>query len=514
MTAGRKFPALDHFRLAAALMVIAIHTSPLASFSPEADFWLTRVLARLAVPFFIMVTGYFLSRDQWKNTGAFLKKTALLYAAAILLYLPLNLMNGGYPLLEWLRRILFSGSFYHLWYFPALLLGVVIAKLLSRLGKGGALAVAALLYLIGLLGDSYYGAVSGLPVFHDFYEFIFSLFGYTRNGVFFAPLFLLLGSCCRSWKLKRPFTLFLCAFAGMSAEAFILHGLSWQRHDSMYLLLPFCMAGLFSFLLSCNYGRSPSARRVSLLMYLLHPLCIVLVRGGAKFLHLEEVFIENSLGHFAAVCLLSAAFSLALSKIDFHTGAATSRAWREIDGVALCANAALLRQAARCPLMAVVKADAYGHGAKAVARILQKNGVRFFAVACLSEGVALRKAGIRGTILVLGYTAPDAAHILRRWRLTQTVTCLSYARELSARQCSLRVHLALDTGMHRLGVDCHDLSAIAQIYRLPHLKIKGVFSHLCAADGVSADEKSYTEMQLRNFYGAVEAMRQNGIDPG
>ena len=106
MSARTRRPALDRFRLAAAVMVVCIHTGPLSSVGDGWDFWLTRVLARTAVPFFLMVTGYFLARSGWKNTGRFLKKTALTYLAAVALYLPLNLYGGGYGPLEWAKKLL------------------------------------------------------------------------------------------------------------------------------------------------------------------------------------------------------------------------------------------------------------------------------------------------------------------------------------------------------------------------------------------------------------------------
>lgn len=513
MKTKRTFAALDLFRLAAALLVITIHTSPLASFSPEADFWLTRVFARLAVPFFFMTTGYFLSRDRWNRIGAFLKKTAFLYAAAALLYLPLNFMNSGYTLTQWLRRIFFEGTFYHLWYFPALLLGVCIAKQLSRAAPKTGLLIAGLLYLIGLFGDSYYGAAALIPACKNFYQLLFALIGYTRSGFFFAPLFLLLGANCRRLSIKKPLLLFISSLLGMSVEAFLLHSLGWQRHDSMYLFLPVCTLSLFYVLLSCNQGRSQTARRVSILVYLLHPWCIVLVRGGAKLLNAEAFFIQNSLGHFLSVCFLSFGIAFFLSKINFRKPSSTARAWREIDADALCHNAGILKEAAGCELMAVVKADAYGHGAVPAARILQKHGVHFFAVACLAEGIRLRKAGIRGEILILGHTSPQEASVLHRWRLSQAISGVSYARALAAQGVPVRVHIALDTGMHRLGVPADDMQAVLEICRLPSLKLSGTFSHLCVADSAVPAHTAYTALQLQRFYTAIAHMRAAGFNP-
>ena len=163
MSGSPRFGALDRFRPLAALLVVALHTYPLADVSPDAEFLLTRVLARLAVPFFLMATGQFALLPLLQPGGArrlprFLRKTGLLYGACILLYLPLGIYGGQYAGLTPLsavRLLLFDGTYYHLWYFPAALLGVCLALLLRRaLGRARALTAAALLYAAGLFGDS------------------------------------------------------------------------------------------------------------------------------------------------------------------------------------------------------------------------------------------------------------------------------------------------------------------------------------------------------------------------
>ena len=223
-TAKKTVPTLDLFRLAAVLLVVMNHTSPLADVSAMADFWLTRVLARVAVPFFLMTTGYFLSRNHWAGVGRQLKKLCLLYGVCILLYLPVNLYAGSFTgPADVLRKLLVDGTFYHLWYFPATILGIVIARWLSRLGLRVALPVAALLYLIGLGGDSYYGLVSQIPLLRTLYDGIFTLCGYTRNGLFFAPLFLLLGAAGRRWNQKLSLAGFFLSLAAMSAECVPQH---------------------------------------------------------------------------------------------------------------------------------------------------------------------------------------------------------------------------------------------------------------------------------------------------
>ena len=514
MRGQRMCPALDRFRLAAVVLMVCNHTSPLEDLAPTLDFWITRVLARVVVPFFLMVSGYFLARGGWEGTGRFLKKTLLTYGAAVVLYLPLNWYSGGYTPASWLHALVTDGTLYHLWYFPAVLLGVVIARNLAQLGQAPALATAALLYLAGLGGDSYYGLVSQVPALESGYDMLFHVFSYTRNGLFLAPLFLLLGAA--GFRLGRGALPGLAlGLAAMTAESFWIHDLGWPRHDSMYLFLPLCMVCLFSLLLGRNLGQDRKARRVSMLVYLLHPWSIVLVRGGGEALGLEGLLVENRLLHFCAVLILTLALALILDGLRPLRPRPDGRAWRELDLDALTHNARALGDALTpdCQLMAVVKAQAYGHGAGPVARCLQREGVRAFAVACLTEGIALRKQGVRGTILVLGFTPPQEAPLLRRWRLTQAVADARHGRALAA-QGPVEVHLALDTGMHRLGIPAEDRNAIAQMYALKGLHIRGVFSHLCVSDRLDKEDVDFTLDQLTLFYDTLAWMETHHLDPG
>lgn len=513
----RKAPVLDLFRLVAVILVVMNHTSPLADYSTSADIWLTRVLARVAVPFFLMTTGYFLARGGWKRTGHQVKKLCLVYGICVVLYLPVNWYAGSFhgPV-DFLQKLLVDGTFYHLWYFPATLLGIVIARWLSQFGMRFALSVAGLLYLVGLGGDSYYGVVSQIPLLHKFYNGIFAWCAYTRNGLFFTPLFLLLGAAGWMWSRRIALPGFLLSLAAMSVEGVWLHSMGVQRHDSMHLMLPVCMVYLFSLLRRGNRGENRRVRNVSMLVYVLHPLCIVLIRGGAGVLGLEQWLVANSLLHFMAVLALSGLLAGLCLCVVRPRPCTTARAWREMDLDALRHNARVL-QGGLGPdteLMAVVKADAYGHGATTVARTLQRAGTHAFAVACLAEGIALRKAGIRGVILILGYTDPKEAPLLVRWRLTQAVVDVDHGRALAAQGCCLHVHLALDTGMHRLGIPVSNREEILEVFRMPALVVDGVFSHLCVSDSLEAGDISYTQEQLTRFYNTVEWLRNAGQDPG
>lgn len=543
MQKQKNYRWLDCFRLIAALLVIAIHTSPLASFSGEADFFFTRVLARIAVPFFLMVTGFFFPPDSiqlQKN----LKRLCLLYGGSTLLYLPLGLYAGHYHALyltDALRMLLFDGTFYHLWYFPAAITGMLIVFVLKRVLKPRWVCVSSVaLYVIGLFGDSYFGLTKKLPPIETAYEAMFRPFSYTRNGIFMAPVFLVLGIVIRKYGAKslhrstlRHALCLLVSFVCMTLEAFTLHNLRLQRHDSMYVFLLPVMASLFLLLLSLPEAAAPrkaamprkAISSAAMWIYLLHPAFIVLVRGAAKLLHLTGFLVDNSLIHYLAVSCLSVASGFALSFLQMRfskcrlegcptkTASPTSRAWIELDLDALRHNVALLQKDIPdgCRLMPAVKANAYGHGAIPIARELNHLGIDCFCVACAAEGIELRKAGITGEILILGYTHPTEFSLLCRYRLTQTITDYTYAGKIQRSGIRLHVHIAVDTGMHRLGIRCEDIEHIAAVYQMKNLLVDGIFTHLSACDSAAPDCRAFTESQILAFRQVVKALSQEGI---
>lgn len=306
----------DAFKWLAAFLVVAIHTSPLESIWPYGDFLLTRIAARLAVPFFFMLTGYF--TVQVKKTE---KKLFLLYLGVTCLYLPVQIYKymGGetFTAGRILKDIFFDGTFYHLWYLPACMLGLALMTLLLKCGKENAVAISILLYVIGLLGDSYFGLVRLSPILSKVYDGMFTCFSYTRNGIFMAPLFLILGRLFREQEKKgkqnkeKELILFLCSFVLMIQEALLLHNTDWQKHDSMYLFLPLCSYHLFAFLRCANERALPSERsgkradslwlKGPMYIYFLHPLVIILVRGCAKVIKMPAL-VECSPLYYLCVC--------------------------------------------------------------------------------------------------------------------------------------------------------------------------------------------------------------------
>ena len=527
MSSSRTYKGIEIFRVVAAFLVVAIHTSPLASYSGTADFVFTRVIARVAVPFFFMVTGYFVLS---KGTGVrrFLKKTAIIYAASAALYLPINVYAGhlqGWGLLDLVQQVLFEGTFYHLWYLPAALLGAWLTSLLMRwTSRGVCAAIVTALYVLGLLGDSYWGLIEGVPGVSSAYSALFALMGYTRNGLFFAPMFMFLGAEMRMAKRRGvgfEAAGLVLSFALMLAEALNARAQGWQRHDSMYVLLPFVMYFLFALLSRVKGSVRLPLGSFSLLVYVLHPAVIIVVRGAARFLGLWDILVENSLGHYVAVCIGSAAAAAVIlwvwERIRRRDVSPTSRAWVEVDSATLLDNARRLEEfmPESTHLMAVLKADAYGHGAVRSALELNRIGVNAFAVACCAEGVELRRAGVRGLILILGYTDVNEWRTLARYRLTQCGVDAAYVHELSAAaRRTVSVHLKVDTGMHRLGESWEHVDDIAGCYSLPHVRVTGMFTHLCVSDSLSEGDVGFSNTQLERFFSLAGELERRGIDPG
>lgn len=598
MHTRRDCGGLDRFRIFAALLVVAIHTAPLAGISEGADFFLCKVLARVAVPFFLMVTGQFVaagllapSARAFARFHKFLQKTILLYVFCTFLYLPISLYAGHYQdstVSSVLRMFIFDGTFYHLWYFPACILGILLVRLMSLfLGLRGMTALSALLYVIGLFGDSYYGLVQRVPALEAAYGTLFQISSYTRNGIFFTPIFLVLGMWMARLQERETSSagafLFhagglVFSFAAMTAEAFTLRHFQLQRHDSMYFALLPVLFFLYQCLLYPQTAPQKMLRTAASWIYILHPALIVAVRGAAKPLRLTELLVDNALLHFLAVAMSSMAVGFCISYLqekeilavcsgkvrgyreadvweenqeDFamqewsheepepqglpdktkemilpskrppDTGnlpreSDCSRAWIELDAAALEHNVTFFRSRIpeRCRLMPAVKADAYGHGILPVSRLLSDMGVDAFCVACVSEGIVLRNAGIQGEILILGYTAPEDFHLLALYQLTQTVVDYPYARELDQFGETLHVHIGVDTGMHRLGIRCEDVEEIASVYQMKHLAVDGLFTHLCVSDSPHPEHRAFTASQLRAFYQLADILKEQGCPCG
>ncbi len=165
-------------------------------------------------------------------------------------------------------------------------------------------------------------------------------------------------------------------------------------------------------------------------------------------------------------------------------------------------------------LMAVVKADGYGHGGVEVSRVALRSGADSLAVALPEEGQLLREAGIEASILVLGLIQPEEAYKVVNFRLSQTVTSIELlqALEQEGHKASIKVnvHVKVDTGMGRIGVKPEDtVSFIRKVKRFKNLNLEGLFSHFPSAD---EKDKTFSKRQLELFNQVIRELQLAGIE--
>lgn len=189
------------------------------------------------------------------------------------------------------------------------------------------------------------------------------------------------------------------------------------------------------------------------------------------------------------------------------------RSWLEINLTNLIHNTQVLQQIMPkgCEMMAIVKANAYGHGADKIAHCLNTIGIKAFGVATADEGIALRKRGIHGEILILGYTDVARVEELIHYRLTQTVIDYDYALKLEECGRPLPVHIKIDTGMHRIGIPAEDTDNINQLFRFHNLRIRGIYTHLSVADSIKPDDVLYTNSQLKAFSALLKELSARSV---
>ncbi len=188
--------------------------------------------------------------------------------------------------------------------------------------------------------------------------------------------------------------------------------------------------------------------------------------------------------------------------------------WAEIDLDAIAANVRsyIHHVGPQVEVIAVVKANAYGHGAVPVARAALAAGATRLAVHRAIEGVELRRAGITEPILILGYTPPSGADLAVEWRLTPSLITPEFAQAVSARAAAsgitLNLHLKVDTGMSRYGLFPQEvIPFLHQIQSLPGIHVEGIFTHLATADWA---DSTFADQQVQRFQEVVIAARHAG----
>lgn len=328
----KNYNALDVAKFISAFLVICVHTAPLADISSEANFILVQIVARLAVPLFFIISGFLffikINTDrEWNDAenryrlSHYLYRIFKIYIVWTFLYLPFSYLlirgenNLGLALVQYVRDFFFNGSYYHLWFLPALLFGICIVYFLrSHITMRMTIGICFVLYFIGMVGNIYPEVLESIPGVNTVYNTYISIFSTTRNGFFFAPIFLSLGAYYAqrrrivSHNSKMIFLGFIVSFAGLFVECFYLRNLGFM-HDlsSMYLFLVPAVSFLFALLLQLEWRDRPiykMIRILSLLIYVSHIMFVVVL-----FALLPNV---GNLLVYVLSCILSLVFSICI----------------------------------------------------------------------------------------------------------------------------------------------------------------------------------------------------------
>lgn len=340
----RKFNAIDAAKLICAILVVTIHEKPFGKPASHTlryymNYGICNYLARIAVPFFFVTSGFLLYRKLTaKDLGTerikqYLKRLLRLYLIWSAIYLPLSIREFAKNELDWkksciiyVRDFIFKGSYGQLWYLPALIFAVLLVSflLIKKVSPKAILSISACFYVIGLLFQSWYGLIyplkSVMPWLWKVFRVVSFVVPTTRNGLFDAFFFVSLGMCFAFCDIqispRKAAAFFALSMIALFAEVALLRHFEMIRHNDMYLFLMPATYFLFCFLKDVKLPDSPvygTLRMMSSIIFFTHMLFIDLVIFILKTLfHWEHGNIRS----FIAIVVIMLAYSYGIAKLS------------------------------------------------------------------------------------------------------------------------------------------------------------------------------------------------------
>ena len=201
-----------------------------------------------------------------------------------------------------------------------------------------------------------------------------------------------------------------------------------------------------------------------------------------------------------------------------HNNLAKERAWIEVNLSKLEENVRSIQKiiSPSTKIMAVVKADAYGHGMIEIAKHLNKIGIEDFAVATLEEGISLRENHTKGNILILGHVSIQSLRLAVEHDLIITAIDQEYAKRIlhMPLKKKLRVYLKINTGMNRLGIPYHEIDFIKSMYKKQEIDVVGMYSHFCITDSKQEEAIAFSNLQNKRMEQLIKKLKEDGYNVG
>ena len=312
MSVKKQYAAVDIAKYVSALLVVCIHTYPLYEVSSLLNTYWIQTVCRIAVPFFFTISGFFFfrkwSEDEDDNKLIlinYLMRLGKIYLIWTLIYFPYVIWDyhqAGFSILNiisYLRDFLLNGSYYHLWFLPALMLGTVIVFFVyDKKGLSFTLKLSLVLYIIGYFINVYTNLWQQIPIVSFFFAFFTKVFTTARNGIFFAPLFISMGLLLTKTKRlpKRTcFIGFIISFVLLVLEVTLYNVLGILRDlTSMYIALVPAVYFFVSWMLTLKMPYKEKykvLRQESLLIYTSHILFAKILLNLFPNAHIVVYFV-------------------------------------------------------------------------------------------------------------------------------------------------------------------------------------------------------------------------------
>lgn len=330
----KTYYALDIAKFISAFLVIGIHTAPFLTIDASMHFWITQVFSRIAVPLYFIISGYLFfskiekgrewnDRENLEQLKRYIWRIFRIYLIWSIVYLPFSIRllgSDGYTyqdIIQYIFNFFFLGSYYHLWFLPALILGICIVYGLRKyFSMSVVLGITCSLYIVGMLGNVYPTLLEQIPFCATIFRYYIDVFETTRNGFFFAPIYLALGAYLANVQIPLRYTfrsscaMLIGSIGLLIIEAILLRHYGFiQELTSMYASLLLVSTSLLLVLLQTPlyyHPIYPYFRTTSLLIYVIHIACIIIGNRLVPSAQTWQMF------------LMSAALSLLFSSLLYY----------------------------------------------------------------------------------------------------------------------------------------------------------------------------------------------------
>lgn len=316
--------SINYMRLVCSFLVVAIHTNPFKEENILLSYIFTEIIPRIAVPFFFVISGYFYIKSLNNNDNnkkifiKYLKRLLRIYIIWSSIYFIINFIKAleyGFTIkgfvVDCIYKFFWMGSYYHLWYFPAVIFCVIITTFFNKYNKLKFLyCISILLYIIGLLGCSYYNIGINIPIISNLYKL--STFEYIRRTFMMGVPFFLMGYIInKKENINKLNILFILSLILFVLEIFIVYKFNIQNNITVTIFLYLLVFCIFMICLKhpmYNFDKySNSSKSLSGFIYYVHPIIILILVDILKLTQTATYFFT---------CLFSALLGLIIIKVN------------------------------------------------------------------------------------------------------------------------------------------------------------------------------------------------------